>query len=452
MGGLGLRAFAEQADEQFEHSIRATRPIVDLIKRQEVEQATYPAAAICEAKAEIRSLKDIQRKERYSEFVTSSAPDDLRTAVQRNSEPGISVWLSGRPSKDHGNSYSRPEWEDLVALRYTVPIPDLPAQCGCGKKFSPAHAFSCPLGGFPHGRHNNIRDFFVALLAHLFPDVQKEPRLADLSEDQKAELRRRYRTTNLQSHPRGDLSVGGFWRDGEKAFFDVRVWNHLADSYRHLTTAEAHLINEAEKKREYSQRIIECENGSFTPLVFSAAGSAAPSTQFFLQRVALAMQDRMGIEYTSAAAYLRTRVGTILNRAQLRCLRGTHKAKDKTELRRIKSLPKRRGPGSSKSMRERDAISGQSTTSSAHVAPGPNWVRRSRVWRPAGQKKAREASESRSTNLKPQHISAIRLARASRPSPTPATIPLREPQMKFVDIPPRHQFKPLPSSRDGLRR
>ena len=51
-------------------------------------------------------------------------------------------------------------------LRYSW-IPDnLSEKCACGEKFSVNHALSCPTGGFPTIRHNELRDMFAADVCH----------------------------------------------------------------------------------------------------------------------------------------------------------------------------------------------------------------------------------------------------------------------------------------------
>ena len=55
----------------------------------------------------------------------------------------------------------------------------------------------------------------------------------------------------------------------EKAYIDVRVFNPLAKCYMNRNLAAAHKKNEAEKKRQYNQRVLQVEQGSLTPHIFS---------------------------------------------------------------------------------------------------------------------------------------------------------------------------------------
>ena len=58
----------------------------------------------------------------------------------------------------------------------------------------------------------------------------------------------------------------------DSAFFDIRVCHPNADSYKELSPKQICKLHEDEKKRKYASRIIEVENGTFTPLVFTTTG------------------------------------------------------------------------------------------------------------------------------------------------------------------------------------
>ena len=52
------------------------------------------------------------------------------------------------------------------------------------------------------------------------------------------------------------------------AFFDVRVFDPNAKRYEGKTLQHCYRTNEMEKKRKYNERVLQVENGSFTPLFF----------------------------------------------------------------------------------------------------------------------------------------------------------------------------------------
>ena len=80
------------------------------------------------------------------------------------------------------------------------------------------------------------------------------------------------KSANVEKYARLDVSARGFWIRGQKAFYDLREFNPLAKCYRKKTLEAIHQNNEKEKKRVYGQRILEVEQGTFTPLFFSCFG------------------------------------------------------------------------------------------------------------------------------------------------------------------------------------
>jgi len=55
------------------------------------------------------------------------------------------------------------------------------------------------------------------------------------------------------------------------AFFDVRACHPNADSYKDLDL-KLYKLHENDKKRLYTQRVMDVEQGTFTPLVFTTTG------------------------------------------------------------------------------------------------------------------------------------------------------------------------------------
>ena len=56
--------------------------------------------------------------------------------------------------------------------------------CSCDAWFSIEHSFSCPKGGFPTIRQNEIRDLTANLLTEVCHEVQVEPGLQPISGEQ----------------------------------------------------------------------------------------------------------------------------------------------------------------------------------------------------------------------------------------------------------------------------
>ena len=58
------------------------------------------------------------------------------------------------------------------------------------------------------------------------------------------------------------------WVSGQRAFFDLRVFDPNAQRYLKQALKQCYSMNENEKKRRYNTRIMEVDQGGFTPLVF----------------------------------------------------------------------------------------------------------------------------------------------------------------------------------------
>jgi len=178
---MGLSSFIEHGDDAFMDSMEVMRPLVERILTQDPEGCPYPRSQVSHLRKAAASRREVQGKNRYEMFLKSDAPEDLRRRVQLAAEDGVSTWLSALPIEDHGLHHPRTAWEDVIAVRYGLPLHDVPNECGCGSTFGVAHQLQCPLGGFINGRHNDLRDWFLELLQRLYPDVRKEPSLKDLT-------------------------------------------------------------------------------------------------------------------------------------------------------------------------------------------------------------------------------------------------------------------------------
>ena len=124
--------------------------------------------------------------------------------------------------------------------------------CACGENF----------GGFISIRHDEIIYITCSLLKEVCSGVAKEPLL---------QKEFHYRTTKVEQEARVDISARGFWNGEQKSFFDLRVFSPLAQRYSRLSLEASHTMNEREKIRNYSEGLINVEQGTFTPLVFISA-------------------------------------------------------------------------------------------------------------------------------------------------------------------------------------
>ena len=156
----------------------------------------------------------------------------------------------------------------------------LPERCPCGALFDIQHALSCKKGGFVTQRHNTLRDVTARLMAEVCSDVKVEPPLNHLTGEKLQE-----KSANTSDEARLDVSARGFWVTGQRAFFDIRVFNPIARRYNDLSIKRSHETNEREKKRQYNERVQRVEHGSFSPLVFNAFGGMARECSMTFKRL-----------------------------------------------------------------------------------------------------------------------------------------------------------------------
>jgi hypothetical protein len=232
---------------------------------------------------------------------------------------GSSAWLTALPLTDEGYVLTKREFYDAIYLRYRWQLKRLPSFCACGKSFTVDHALSCLKGGFIHRRHDEIRDLLATAIDDVAYDVSTEPALAPLTGEVLSP------SANSSDDARVDIAARGFWQRCEKAFFDVRVFNPYASTHRRQTLSSAFNSNEREKKRQYNQRIVEVEHGSFTPVVFSAFGGCGRETQHFLSFLAEKLAIKKNFEPSVVLSWLRRKISFALLRSQVVCVRGSRK-------------------------------------------------------------------------------------------------------------------------------
>ena len=169
----------------------------------------------------------------------------------------------------------------------------------------------CQRGGLIIQRHNEIRDLEAELLDMVCHDVAVEPTLQPLTGK---ELNR---GANTAPDARLDVHCRGFWERQRAAFFDIRVCHPNADSYRDLTPNRVYKRHEDEKKRKYASRVLEVEQGTFTPLVFTTTGGMSDECQRYHSRLAKLISAKKQENYATTMSWIRTKVSLAILRIAL---------------------------------------------------------------------------------------------------------------------------------------
>ena len=250
-------------------------------------------------------------------------PDSLQRAISLSTEKGSSSWLSTLPIAEHGFALHKSAFRDALCLRYGWYPSNMPLHCTCGKQFSVEHALSCSHGGFPSIRHNELRDITAELLSEVCHNVGTEPSLQPITDEHLI-----HRTANREDGARLDVAAESFWAsDRQRAFFDIRVFNPFAPSYRNVPLAQGYRRNELEKKRAYDQRVREIEHGSFSPLVFSTTGGMGTTATVVYKRLASMISEKLEKPYSKTMQWIRCRRNFSLLRSAIMCLRGSRSSR-----------------------------------------------------------------------------------------------------------------------------
>ena len=158
------------------------------------------------------------------------------------------------------------------------------------------------------------------MMSEVCKNAEKEPLLQPLTGE-----KYQHATANTLDNARLDLSAQVFWTRGERAFFDIRVFDPVALSYMNQSLEASHGKQEEHKRLCYEERIINVEHGSFTPLIFTIAGGMSRGTQKFYDRLAEMLAESRGQPKSTVVAWMRCRLSFSLLRSAILCLRGTRR-------------------------------------------------------------------------------------------------------------------------------
>ena len=82
---------------------------------------------------------------------------------------------------------------------------------------------------------------------------------------------------------------------------------------------------EQEKKWNYNQRVVEFENGTFTPLVIGTNGGMGKECSAFIRHLCDAVSAKQNEKYSAVANSLRTKLSFEVLKSALLCVRGSRR-------------------------------------------------------------------------------------------------------------------------------
>ena len=162
-------------------------------------------------------------------------------------------------------------------------------------------------------RYIATQDIIATLLSDFCKDVELEPSLLTLNGEQQT-MRK---TAKTNDEVRLDSCARSFWVSGQRVFFDLRVFDPNAQRYSKQTLKQCYSMNENEKKRHYNTRIMEVDQGSFTPLVFTVAGGIGGEGRAFYSQLATLLSLKNGIKKSKVTSWIRSKV--ILHYSEVCC-------------------------------------------------------------------------------------------------------------------------------------
>ena len=149
-GGLGL-IIPASLSVQHRDSKAITHALVERILLQDESLDGIPHETRKE-KADASSQARHARMN-HAKSIKDSCPPATLWVLELASEKGASSWLTCCPLRRYGFVLNKQAFCYSLHLRYGWISSGLPSTCACGASFTPEHALSCPIGGYPSMRH-----------------------------------------------------------------------------------------------------------------------------------------------------------------------------------------------------------------------------------------------------------------------------------------------------------
>ena len=92
-----------------------------------------------------------------------------------------------------------------------------------------------------------------------------------------------------------------------------------------MTTKTVFKNQENEKKRQYNQRIMDVEQGTFTPLIIGTNGGMGAECDMFIKNLADKLSMKQSEEYANVVTWIRTKLSFEVLRSTVLCLRGSRR-------------------------------------------------------------------------------------------------------------------------------
>ena len=314
LGGLGIVNPTHLPTNEHLVSVKVSS---DLILNQEAE---YPFQCF-DAQMQAKRAAHKQNRNYAKTSATTlrtTIPAPLQRAMDLAQESGASSWLTSLPLEEFSFSLHKGAFRDTLALRYGWQPLHTPTTCACGTNFSMEHALSCPKGGFPTIRHNEVRNLTANLMSEVCNNVSIERMLQPITGEVFSGA-----SAITDDGARLDVAANAFWGGPfERAFFDIRVFNSHALSNRQSLTA-------CYRKHESILRKGPTSRGLGKLNMVPSRHSSCPLPVVLVmpqQCVTRGWHPSFASSGISTMAWIRCRLSFSLLRSAIQCIRGARLA------------------------------------------------------------------------------------------------------------------------------
>ena len=115
----------------------------------------------------------------------------------------------------------------------------------------------------------------------------------------------------------------GYWGNYRNAFFGFRVFYPHAHSYKSTKPQALYKQIARTRRREYGERVSQCEDADFTPMILSSSGGMGAEMSMAIKHLAKKVSEKQNLAYSRVAGYLRAMFSFEMMRLALICLRGS---------------------------------------------------------------------------------------------------------------------------------
>ena len=314
LGGMGIEDPTKCSDK-FTASTNITANLTNIIINQERDFTNYNSEEVKQSIAAVRAEKETRLKNELQQ-INELVDSKMQRTLELLQEKGSGAWLSALPIQSLGYTLNKQEFKDSVCLRYGWNIPNTPSFCQCKAENNIDHALNCKMGGYVGMRHNRVRDLEATLMKEVCHNIQIEPELLPIAREGPQ------RRGITAEKARLDVAGVGVWGAYEKTFLDIRIMHPNSPSYLNKPIKDLYVMHEQEKKRNYNERVLQVERGSFTPIVGSTFGGWGNEAERHHKRIATLIAAKKNEDYADVISHIRTRLRFSILKSTLTAVRG----------------------------------------------------------------------------------------------------------------------------------